>query len=382
MRALTAVSLGVFLALLVGLSGAAGAPLVEQPDPTPTRTATLPPTATKPPTRTPTPIAATSTPTSPPTSTPTPVPATSAPTSSPAPPTDTPTPRPTRTSTPVPTEPPPTATPTPRPPSQQRRATPTPTSTPDESASKAPFAPPAPPPPPSPPPPVEIAPSGPSFLLGFAVLKSQLGDIMGDPIEDEHGDDGTCDTQQLTTTGVAYFRCATGFVSFSAAPDGLQHWAWLGDRLVGWGGESADPPAELADPGLLRAECLAGTAPADVTCIIADAMTLPGFIRETGGTTKYTFGVDMPEAHVVASLTDLPADYDLYLADGGGQLLGQSVHDGTVPETIDLELPNGTYFLYVHVDPSRDFDPNVPFTLNLGVTSIVAPQPEPSAAQP
>jgi len=38
--------------------------------------------------------------------------------------------------------------------------------------------------------------------------------------------------------------------------------------------------------------------------------------------------------------------------------------------------------LYVHVDPSRDFDPNVPFTLNLGVTSIVAPQPEPSAAQP
>jgi hypothetical protein len=229
---------------------------------------------------------------------------------------------------------------------------------------------------------VEAAPSGPRFVLGFAVLKSQLGDIMGDPVEDEHGEEATCDTQQLTTTGLAYWRCATGVLSFAAAPDGQEHWAWLGDHLVHWSGLSADPPPELADPAFVRAACLAGTADPAITCPLSDAMSVPGFVRQPGGTSAYTFDVGSPEAHVVASLTELPADYDLYVADGAGALVGQSVQDGTAPETVDIDLPSGTYFVYVHADPAREVDPNLPYRLSLGVSNVVAPEPEPSASQP
>src|SRR3954454_16048094 len=39
---------------------------------------------------------------------------------------------------------------------------------------------------------------------------------------------------------------------------------------------------------------------------------------------------------VQADLTDLPADYDLYLSDANGGVVGQSVHEGTTPEQLTL----------------------------------------------
>lgn len=81
---------------------------------------------------------------------------------------------------------------------------------------------------------------GPQFQFGFAALKSQLGDKMGDPIECEHADPlGTGDTEQHTTTGLAFFRKATNTPTFT---NGFEHWALTADGQTYWTGTSVDPP--------------------------------------------------------------------------------------------------------------------------------------------
>ena len=97
----------------------------------------------------------------------------------------------------------------------------------------------APPVPPSSP----STPSSPTFVLGFAELSTRLGDVMGNPVEDEHGNPDNCDTQQLTTTGLAFWRCSTNTMTFAAFPDGLHHWTMIDGQVVEWIGTSADPPA-------------------------------------------------------------------------------------------------------------------------------------------
>ena len=88
------------------------------------------------------------------------------------------------------------------------------------------------------------APSGtPAFVLGFASLSAALGDTMGAPVENEHGTPNGCDTQQLTTTGLAYWRCDTNTMTFAANPDGLHHWALVNGQIVEWQGPSPDPPS-------------------------------------------------------------------------------------------------------------------------------------------
>jgi hypothetical protein len=110
----------------------------------------------------------------------------------------------------------------------------------------------------------------------------------------------------------------------------------------------------------------------DDACTLLDGMTVAGFLRSPGDLRAYHFDVTASEAHVLASLTDLPADYDLYLADANGDLLGESVQEGTVPEFVDVTLPFGTYYLYVDVDPGRAYDANDPFSLHL---TLSAPSP-------
>ena len=79
----------------------------------------------------------------------------------------------------------------------------------------------------------------PSFVLGFAALKDQLGDIMGDPLECEHANPQNGDSLQQTTTGLAFYRKSTNTPTFT---DGYQHWALTPDGLVTWYGDSVDPP--------------------------------------------------------------------------------------------------------------------------------------------
>jgi hypothetical protein len=215
----------------------------------------------------------------------------------------------------------------------------------------------------------------PRFVLGFAFLKEQLGPIMGVPLEPEHGTPDSCDTQQRTSTGLAYWRCSANAMSFAAAPDGLQHWAWNGGRLVTWSGTSPDPPPDARSvvPLIVTAappdaSC---TTPAEgpvAACAIASGVSLPGYILSAGQTNAYRFTVQRPSTRVVARLTDLPADYDLYLTDANGTALGQSILDGTTPEEIDTTLGTGVYYLYVHSDPARPFDPNTPFQISLDLS--------------
>jgi hypothetical protein len=80
----------------------------------------------------------------------------------------------------------------------------------------------------------------PRFVLGFASLKTMLGDVMGQPIECEHANPDNGDSLQLTTTGLAVYRKAGGALQFT---DGWQHWDLAGGRIVTWEGDSAPPTA-------------------------------------------------------------------------------------------------------------------------------------------
>jgi hypothetical protein len=215
--------------------------------------------------------------------------------------------------------------------------------------------------------PTDVSPP-PEFLGGFAFLEQQLGAIMGLPLEPEHASPDSCDTEQRTTTGLAYWRCATNTLSFVASSaDGVVHWAWL-DHLVTWRGEGVDPPADavsVASAPPLDEVCLGPGPTPDTPCPLADGMSMPGYIQAAGQTNTYRFEVTSPTMHITADLTDLPADYDLYLVDAGGSLLGASVQEGTEPESVDMQLSAGTYYLFVHSDPGRTFDADNPYTLHL-----------------
>jgi hypothetical protein len=79
----------------------------------------------------------------------------------------------------------------------------------------------------------------PAFQLGFASLKSALGDPMGEPTECEHTDDVTGDIQQHTSTGLAYYRPSLNLAMFT---NGAEHWALTPAGLVRWTDGNVTPP--------------------------------------------------------------------------------------------------------------------------------------------
>ena len=123
------------------------------------------------------------------------------------------------------------------------------------------------------------------------------------------------------------------------------------------------------------ADCASPSDGTSSPCRLYDGANQLGYITSTGASNTYQFTVTMPQAHVTAALSDLPADYDLYLADSAGNVIGQSVQEGTTPELVDMTIGSGTYFLYVHSDPGRTVDPEDPYRLQLSMT------PAPPTAQ-
>jgi hypothetical protein len=81
----------------------------------------------------------------------------------------------------------------------------------------------------------------PRFVRGIATLRSALGAIMGDPLECERVVGGDGDTQQKTTTGLAYYRKQLNIACFTT---GWEHWGLVDRGLVHWAGPTVDPPAE------------------------------------------------------------------------------------------------------------------------------------------
>jgi hypothetical protein len=80
----------------------------------------------------------------------------------------------------------------------------------------------------------------PRFQLGLAALEARIGDVMGEPIECEHGNSDNGDTLQQTTTGLAYYRRSTNTAAFT---DGDRHWAIGVSEVLTWEGPAVDPPA-------------------------------------------------------------------------------------------------------------------------------------------
>jgi hypothetical protein len=73
----------------------------------------------------------------------------------------------------------------------------------------------------------------------MAGLRAAVGSQMGDAIECEHVVDAQGDTQQATTTGLAYYLKASNIACFTT---GYNHWALRNGALVTWTGDSASPP--------------------------------------------------------------------------------------------------------------------------------------------
>jgi hypothetical protein len=93
----------------------------------------------------------------------------------------------------------------------------------------------------------------PQFEFGFADLAAQLGDVAGQPIECEHGEEWTPNTVQATTTGLAIFDRCSNTSSFVRGPE---HWTLMPTGLQYWSGEGTPPPPRpIVQPADLRDVC-------------------------------------------------------------------------------------------------------------------------------
>jgi hypothetical protein len=81
--------------------------------------------------------------------------------------------------------------------------------------------------------------TAPRFVLGAAALKATLGAPMGDPIECERVVDAEGNTEQKTTTGLAYYRARNNIAAFT---NGFDHWAQTPTGVVHWVGDDVEPP--------------------------------------------------------------------------------------------------------------------------------------------
>ena len=79
----------------------------------------------------------------------------------------------------------------------------------------------------------------PRFVHGVAALKAVVGTDMGEPLECERVIDAAGDTEQRTTTGLAYYLTATSTVAFT---NGWDHWALTDNGTVHWTGQELEPP--------------------------------------------------------------------------------------------------------------------------------------------
>jgi hypothetical protein len=85
--------------------------------------------------------------------------------------------------------------------------------------------------------------SRPTFLGTLGSLKLRLGVRMADAADCERPIDEDGNTQQLTTTGLAYYRHRLNVAAFT---NGWDHWALIESQLVHWTGQAVDPPANAA----------------------------------------------------------------------------------------------------------------------------------------
>src|SRR5262249_23143118 len=84
-------------------------------------------------------------------------------------------------------------------------------------------------------------PTTPRYVHGMADLKAIVGSDMGDPLECERIVDGDGNTEQRTSTGLAYYRAKR---HLGASPDGERHWAPPPRGAVQWSSDAVEPPTD------------------------------------------------------------------------------------------------------------------------------------------
>jgi len=112
----------------------------------------------------------------------------------------------------------------------------------------------------------------PGFVLGFANLRDQVGDAMGNPVECERANPDNGDTLQQTTTGLAFYRKSTNTPTFTTGPE---HWALTPEGTVYWTGNSIDPSPD-AQP--LDVQVAAEPAPASEPALPPPPEASPNFL--------------------------------------------------------------------------------------------------------
>lgn len=85
----------------------------------------------------------------------------------------------------------------------------------------------------------ECSAGAPRFVHGAAALKAALGAPMGEPVDCERVVDAAGNTEQKTTTGLAYYRARNNVAAFT---NGFDHWALTADGLVHWTSDEIEPP--------------------------------------------------------------------------------------------------------------------------------------------
>lgn len=199
----------------------------------------------------------------------------------------------------------------------------------------------------------------PAFVLGFAQLKAQIGDIMGEAEECEQTDPMTGDSLQRTTTGLAFYRRCSNAPTFT---NGYEHWALTADGLVSWTGTATDPPLEADAP----------SRPVDVVATGFSGNTFL-LIAENRNTTR---SVEYPV-------------FDVSAMDAGGSVLAstQAIPVFLLPcqravSVTTLAVPPGATVARIQVQPGYGgtFRP-APGVASLGFESgTYAPPPRPGGS--
>lgn len=92
----------------------------------------------------------------------------------------------------------------------------------------------------------------PSYAFGFADLAHSLGDVMGQPLECEHGAPSQGDDLQATTTGLAVYQWCTNTSTFTR---GSEHWTLLATGMVHWTDGEPPPVVPVVRTPDLREPC-------------------------------------------------------------------------------------------------------------------------------
>jgi hypothetical protein len=169
----------------------------------------------------------------------------------------------------------------------------------------------------------------PTYVFGFAALHDKLGATMGSPSSCEYADpNGTGDTEQNTSVGLAFWRKSTNTPTFT---DGSTHWALTPGGDVSWVGSSIDPPPDamrvtfqwipsartktsecLVHNGLQDPACTPGALNPDVTQgTVQSTICVAGYSERVRPPTSYTGPLERQLLVAYGRPGASPADFEL-----------------------------------------------------------------------